>query len=223
MRKISFVLLFLFASLCLSVPVSHATETKSLWEMFPASQGDGGAYAYGYAPSRATPYRELEKFGDYSFKTSGQSFNIPFVTRDPDTYISFHPADTTQCGYIYGHEDAVFALTCPSYYTISLAGTFEITGGGSVLSYIKRNEDIIWSYTLSGYQSAVFDLSDLAFAQGDMLYFGISSNGADYNDSSRLFGSLSYAAAPEPVSSLLFLVGGAFMAVRQRRKTNKVS
>ncbi len=87
------------------------------------------------------------------------------------------------------------------------------------MPYVRFNNDIIFSQAISGGGTVQFVAPTTLYNVGDWLYFGVSSNGADYNDTTLLSGTFTSNAAPEPVSSLLFGVGA--IAVGLRRKFAK--
>jgi YD repeat-containing protein len=101
-----------------------------------------------------------------------------------------HPSNTTACGTIYGSEDIVTALKAPRSGLYKTSGSFRIGPSGSVKVYIKTTSFQLWSATLSAGQTSNFSLQDIVLDEGEMLYFGVNSNGADYSDHTYLQGQI---------------------------------
>jgi len=197
--------------------------TLDFWNAFPNTQGDNGFYAYAYQSSRATPYRQLDDFGDYSFGTHGQwpnterpgSTGIPYIVRGASPILSMHPsAYPSGQGAVYGTEDVVFAYKASVATLYDVAGQFasasaQASNGNGIKVYVKKNGTVLWDNSdnaLIG-TSASFSLTDIPLSVDDYLYFGISANGADYYDGSTLSGSVTYNAVPEPASMTLLGLG----------------
>jgi hypothetical protein len=148
-----------------------------------------------------------------SYNTGSSAYDTGTVHWDGNGF-SMHPGPSGE----YTH--AVWIAPVAGDY--ALAATFYGWDhvGTSTDVHILKNGNAIFDGGVYGYLAAAAYSGSLSLSKGDTLDFCVGfGNGNFYYDSTGLSAKIN--AVPEPISSALFLLGGAALAVvRGRRKTS---
>ena len=131
------------------------------------------------------------------FVKSGDQFSIPTFTGLSNSFQNFADANTSTTAYAFGPT-----VTGNTSYTLNFTGSdnfsvllYQVSLGSSV---VGRG---IWTFTSGG---------------------GVSGSTGEYTDAQWVaLGGKAPVAVPEPVSTVLFLLGGATLAVRRVYKSKK--
>jgi hypothetical protein len=181
--------------------------TVDLWNSFPDFQGQNSLYADAYNPN-TNSYRQLADTGTCAFGTPGQGFAVPLLYKDSSNWIVMHPASNPGQGWTYGTEYAVLAYKATGTSFFDLSGEFKAANNSPYINvFVKKNNSLLWSVNLWGYNGASYNLANIAMNAGDYLYFGVSPAGNDYYDTTLFKGTMNINPIPEPGTLLLLGTG----------------
>ncbi len=172
-----------------------AAANIDLWQQFPKDQGDNGFFAYG--GQSGGNYRALTKISDYFFGTPEQGYFIPYVARSTSPWINMHPSMMPSIATVYPPERAVLAWQPPRTTRYDLKGQFFQSGGSTVIVSILKNQEVLFSRTLTvASPAADFSLNAIELSPGDRLYFEVDAGVNDNNDTTRLSGQIKPTSLP---------------------------
>lgn len=169
----------------------------------------------------------MDDLGYKQFGTVNETdMNVPFIKQGESEWIYMHPAASESSGNGTGliYEGAIYTYKVPTAGVYDISGTFQKAGVNDTFVFVKHNREFIWNNTFpastpTGTQAS-FNLLGQTLAQGDEVYYGVNCGPSqkDFGDLTYLKGQINLV--PEPVSCVLFLLGGGVIlaAGRSRRR-----
>lgn len=203
-------------------------DPVDLWEDFPDAQGQYHFFALAlpWVNTGEGSYVRMDDLGAYSFGTlAEEDWNVPFIKRGELPWIQMHPAAAQSEGKGTGldYVNAIYTYKVPEAGLFNVEGVFAKGDSGDTYVFVKHNRDFLWSHSFSAADAigaeASFSLLNEQLNVDDEVYFGVGCGASheDFGDTTFLRGTIT--AAPEPVSSVLFLLGaGGLAGARKLRR-----
>jgi hypothetical protein len=217
---VSVFVFIILAGVAMAAPID-------LWESFPDAQGGNHFYALAllFNNTGEGSYRRLDDLGPYSFGTLNETvMNVPFIIRGQDPWIQMYPASNGGTnGTGLGYENPIYTYKVPTAGTYNITGTYQKAGTGDTYVFVKHNTEFLWNHTFSladanGTQAS-FALANVHLGVNDEVYYGVGSAASKKNIGDLTFLNGKINLVPEPISSVLFLVGaGVFGAAARRNR-----
>jgi hypothetical protein len=203
-------------------------DTIDLWDSFPDTLGQNHFFALSlpWNNTGEGSYIQMDDLGSYMWGTLNESVaHVPYIFRESDPWIEMYPSSNggvNGTGLDFANPIYTYVVPTNGAGTYNITGAFQKAGTGDTYVFVKHNQNFLWNHTFSlsdanGTQAS-FNIPNEQFSVDDKLYYGVGCGGSKNNVGDLVYLTGQINAVPEPISCVLFFVGGGVLLAARRFK-----